>query len=311
METVKPNVVLSKPKKKLKSRKTGLIKEIWKSRFAYLFLLPKLIIFTLFILIPIIWAFLLAFQEVGIFSSTWVGLDNFKEVLTSKTFGIAMWNTFKFTLYTVPANVIIALIIASLIHPLGNKSQSFFRAAFYLPTVTSAVIIAMVWRWIYNYRYGLGNYIMDMFGLGPVDWLGASANALMSLIIMSILIPFGVGIILYLASMGSINESLYEAAKIDGATSFQRWLYVTLPLLKPTTLYLVMLSTIGSFQVFTQIILMTGGGPGNSSETLVHIIYKTAFRDMEFGVASAQAMVLFVVILLFSLIQYRILRTDN
>ena len=128
--------------------------------------------------------------------------------------------------------------------------------------------------------------------------------------IMSILIPFGVGIILYLAAMGSINESLYEAAKIDGASAFQRWWNVTLPLLKPTTLYLVMLSTIGSFQVFTQIILMTGGGPGNATETLVHVIYKTAFRDMEFGLASAQAMVLFIIILFFSILQYRLLRHD-
>lgn len=299
-----------KNKKGFSVKTKQLMRDVWKNRAAYLFLLPKLTVFTLFIFIPIWWALILSFQEYGIFGSTWVGLDNFGKVLKSRTFGIALWNTFKFTVVTVPANVIIALVIASLIHPLGKKSQSFFRAAFYLPTVTSMVIIAMVWRWIYNYRYGIFNYLLDWFGIPPVNWLGQSSTALEALMIMSILIPFGVGIILYLAAMGSINESLYEAAKIDGASAFQRWWNVTLPLLKPTTLYLVMLSTIGSFQVFTQIILMTGGGPGNATETLVHVIYKTAFRDMEFGLASAQAMVLFIIILFFSILQYRLLRHD-
>lgn len=289
----------------------GVLSSMWKNRSAYLFLLPKLSIFTLFIVIPVIWAFVLAFQEYGIFENKWVGFANFIDVFQSEAFRVALWNTIKYTIFTVPANVFLALFLATLIFPLGKMSQSFFRAAFYLPTVTSMVIIAMVWRWIYNSRYGLFNYFLSWFGIEPINWLGQSATALWALIIMSILIPPGVGIIMYLAAMGSISESLYEAAKIDGANAFQRWLKITLPMLKPTTLYLVMLSTIGSFQVFTQIILMTGGGPGYATETLVHVIYKTAFRDMEFGLASAQAVVLFFIILILSLIQYRILRSDD
>jgi multiple sugar transport system permease protein len=290
-----------------KSRVQQLLREMWKERAAYLFLLPKMVLFTAFILIPVIWAFLISFQEYGIFDSEWVGLKNFQATFESEAFKDALLNTLKYTVVTVPFNIFLALGLATLIHPLGKWSQGFFRGAFYLPTVTSMVIIAMVWRWVYNYRFGLFNYALDFLGIPAQDWLNQSDTALWALIIMSILIPPGVGIIMYLAAMGSIPETLYESAKIDGANSFQRWWRITVPLLKPTTLYLTMLSLIGSFQVFTQIILMTGGGPGHATETLVSLIYKTAFRDMEFGLASAQALILFVITLIFGVMQYLLL----
>jgi len=289
---------------KSKSKPQLLLRAMWKERAAYLFLLPKLILFVAFILIPVVWAFVISFQEYGVFESEWVGFDNFKAAFASESFQVALVNTLKYTVVTVPCSVLLALGLATLINPLGKWSQGFFRGAFYLPTVTSMVIIAMVWRWVYNYRFGLFNYFLDFFGIPPQDWLNQSDTALWALIIMSVLIPPGVGIIMYLAAMGSIPESLYESAKIDGANAFQRWWRITIPLLKPTTLYLTMLSLIGSFQVFIQVILMTGGGPGNATETLVHLIYKTAFRDMEFGLASAQAIVLFVITLIFGIAQY-------
>ncbi|MEH7179135.1 carbohydrate ABC transporter permease [Neobacillus vireti] len=292
-------------------RKPSILSQIKKNLPAYLFLFPKLVLFIAFIAIPVVWAFILSFQEYKIFGSEWVGLDNYVKVFQSEAFFIALKNTFLFTVVTVPFNVVSALIIASLIYPLGKLSQSFFRAAFYLPTVTSMVIVAMVWRWMYNTDFGIFNYVLGWFGVNPINWLGQSSSALWALIIMQCLIPFGVGIILYLASMGSISESLYEAATIDGANSIQKWIHITLPLLKPSTLYLVLLSTIGSFQVFTQIIMMTGGGPGSATETLVHLIYKTGFRDFEFGLAAAQSVVLFFIILLFSIIQFRVLKYDE
>lgn len=282
-----------------------------KNYAAYLFLLPKLVLFTLFVAIPVLWAFVISFQDFKIFGTEFVGLENYTKVFESEAFWYALKNTFIYTLVTVPFNVVSALIIATLIHSLGRLSQSFFRAAFYLPTVASGVIIAMVWRWMYNYEFGLFNYVIGFFGGEKINWLGQSDSALWAIILMQCLIPFGVGIIFYLASMGSISESLYEAATIDGANSFQKWFRITLPLLKPSTLYLVLLSTIGSFQVFTQIIMMTNGGPGYATETLVHLIYKTGFRDFEYGFAAAQSVVLFVIILFFSIIQFRILRYDE
>ena len=297
--------------KGLKKPNKGVIHQMKKNYSAYLFLLPKLILFTLFIAIPVIWAFILSFQEYKVFGSEFAGLDNYIKVFESEAFRIALKNTLLFTVVTVPFGVISALVISSMIFALVKFSQSLFRSAFYLPTVTSMVIIAMVWRWMYNYEFGLFNYVLGWFGIEQINWLGQSGSALWALIIMQCLIPFGVGIIMYLASMGSISQSLYEAARIDGASPFKQWLHITIPLLKPTTLYLVLLSTIGSFQVFTQIIMMTGGGPGSATETLVHLIYKTGFRDFEFGLAAAQSVVLFVIILIFSIIQFRVLRHDE
>lgn len=314
MTQVPMGAVPKKGEEKLKIKKRSnqsVWKQMKKNYAAYLFLLPKLVLFTLFVAIPVLWAFVLSFQEYKIFGSEFAGLQNYITVFQSAAFMAALKNTLLFTVVTVPFGVITALIGASMIFALGKVSQSFFRSAFYLPTVTSMVIIAMVWRWMYNYDFGLFNYLLGWFGVDPINWLGQSSTALWALIIMQCLIPFGVGIIMYLASMGSISTALYEAAKIDGAGSLKQWWHITVPLLKPTTLYLVLLSTIGSFQVFTQIIMMTGGGPGNATETLVHLIYKTGFRDFEFGLAAAQSVVLFVIILIFSVIQFRVLRHDE
>ena len=300
-----------KKDRKISTKIVELLKEINKNRVPYLFLMPKLIFFVVFLIIPIAWSVLLSFQKYGVFNSEWVGLKNYIDAFRNQVFRAALWNTLRYTLITVPSFTFIALVIAGLLQPLGKRSQNFFRGVFYLPSVTSMVIIAMVWRWMYNYRFGIFNYILSFFGLAPVDWLGQSATALPALMLMTILIPPGSGIIIYSAAINNINPSLYEAAEIDGANGFQKWLKITIPLLKPTTLYLVVLYTISSFQVFTQIMMMTKGGPGYATETIVYIIYKTAFRDFNFGLASAQAVLLFFIIMIFAVVQFKILKSDN
>lgn len=212
---------------------------MWKKRSGYLFILPKLTLFSIFVLIPIIWSLFVSFQEYRIFGTEWVGLQNFREVFQDDLFWIAVGNTLRYAVVVMPASVIIALVIA------------------------------MVWRWIFQTRYGLANYFLSLVGLGPVNWLHSSAWALKSVIIMAVLTPPGVGIILYLAAMGSIPEDLYEAAKIDGANRFLQWWKITLPLLKPATLYLMIVSTIGAFQVFDQVMLMTQGGLGYATTIIV------------------------------------------
>ncbi|GAF63757.1 carbohydrate ABC transporter permease [Alkalihalobacillus trypoxylicola] len=288
--------------------KKSLWERIKKNKVAYLFLMPKLIFFTVFMFIPIVWAFVISFQDRGVFDIDYVGFKHYIDAFQSEVFRKAVMNTLLYTVVTVPAFIITALVIAAMIHPLGRISQTFFRSAFYLPTVTSMVIIAMVWRWMYNYRFGIFNYIIEFFGFEPVNWLAQSSTALPALMIMSILIPPGSGIIIYLAAMNNINPSLYEAADIDGATPYHKFMRITLPMLKPTTLYLIIISTIGSFQVFTQIIMMTGGGPGNATETIVHMIYKTAFRDFNFGLASAQSVILFLILMGFAIAQFRLMK---
>ena len=287
-----------------------MLKRIWKGRSGYLFILPKFILFVIFVLIPIIWSFIVSFQEYRVFDTVWVGFQNFRDAFQDDLFWTAVVNTLRYAAVVMPSTVIIALVLASLIHPLRNGAQTFFRAAFYLPTVASTVVLAMVWRWIFQTRFGLANYFLSLFGVEPINWLHSSAWALRSVIIMAVLTPPGVGIILYLAAMGSIPESLYEAATIDGANRFTQWWRITLPLLKPTTLYLMIVSTIGSFQVFDQVMLMTQGGPGYATTTIVHRIYNTAFRDFQFGYAGAMSMLLFLVIITLAVIQSKLVSSD-
>lgn len=291
-------------------RRRTLWQEMWRQRTAYLFIAPKYVLFLLFVAIPVLWAFLISVQEFRIFETVWVGLANFERVFSSDLFWVALRNTVHYAVVTVPANILIALLLASLIFPLKSGAQTFFRAAYYLPTVAASVVVAMIWRWIYNYSHGLFNYLLELAGLPRVNWLGSSAYAMWSIILMQILIPPGTGVLLYLAAMGSIPQTLYEAALLDGAGPFARWRHITLPLLKPTTLYLVVLSTIGSFQVFTPVLIMTQGGPGYATTTLVHLIFNTAFLDFNFGLAAALSVVLFAIIMVFAVFQFRWLSSD-
>lgn len=256
------------------------------------------------------WALLVSFQEYRAFGAGWVGFRNFIDVFHDDLFWVAVKNTLRYAAVVMPSTVIIALVLATFIHPLRSGAQTFFRAAFYLPTVASTVVLAMVWRWIFQTRFGLANYFLSLLGVDPVNWLHSSAWALRSVIAMAVLTPPGVGIILYLAAMGSIPESLYEAATIDGANRFTQWWRITLPLLKPTTLYLMIVSTIGSFQVFDQVMLMTQGGPGYATTTIVHRIYNTAFRDFQFGHAGAMSMLLFLAIITLAVIQSKLVFSD-
>ncbi len=287
-----------------------ILQDIARHKWDYLFVLPKFAVFVAFIGVPVAWSVFISFQEFGVFQTRWVGLDNFRVAFEDDLFLIALKNTVWYALIVMPANVLIALVLASLIFPLSRKAQTFFRAAFYLPTVTSAVVIAMAWKYIYQPDVGLLNAFLRMLGASGRNWLGQSSTAMWSVIMMSILTPPGVGIIMYLAAMGSIPNEIYEAATVDGASGFQKWWRITVPLLKPTTLYLVVLGTIGSFQVFSQIMIMTRGGPGHATKVLVYLIYETAFRDMEFGLAGAYSLMLFAIIMVFAFIQFKYLNVN-
>lgn len=311
---MQPALVTDKAQSKPTKTKSGpsLWKQIVKHKTAYLFLMPKAILFLLFLAIPIGWAFLLAFQKYNVLlESEWVGLANFKRITESSVYPIALWNTLKYTIFSVPASVLLALVLASMIYPLSQRAQTFYRAAFYLPGVVSGVVIAMIWRYMYSTN-GMLNGFLEWLGFDKIPWLTSSAWALWAVILMGILSPPGAGIIYYLAAMGNISKELYEAAEIDGANIFQQWAKITVPLLKPTTFYLTIISTIGSLQVFTSVLILTGGGPGHSTKTLTYLIYETAFGpDLNFGYASAQAIVLFFMIMVLAIVQYRFLRTDE
>ncbi|MEW5766131.1 MAG: extracellular solute-binding protein [bacterium] len=281
------------------------------TRFAYLAISPAMLIFAVFLAFPVGRAFLLAFQEYeigGPILGNWVGADNFRALAKNEVFWKSLKNTLVYTAFTVPINVLIALILASLIHPLSDRMRTFFRAAYYLPHVTSVVVISMVWRWLFDYNYGLLNQVLTGLGLEGLHWLTDVHLAMGSIIGSSLLYTPGGPIIIYLAALAAMPSSLHEAALMDGAGPIRRWWHITLPLLRPTTLFLLVTTSIASFQVFAQVLILTDGGPGYATSVLVHRIYTTAFRDFDFGLASAMALILFVVIMTISAIQFKIFR---
>ncbi len=277
----------------------------------YLTLIPPFALLFTFTLIPIVRSFLLSFQEWTIRESAWIGMGNFVRLGADPVFFKALTNTLLYTIAVVPLSTIIALGLAELIRPLPSAVQTFFKAAFYLPAVVAAVVIVLVWRWIYNPNsYGLLNYLLSRFGYSPVLWLQEVKLALPALTATSLIGGHGGSVVLLLAAMGSIPKHLYESARLDGSSRWAEFWYITVPLLKPTLLYLVVLGTIGSFQVFVGIFLLTNGGPNYATTTSVFYIYRVGFVHFEFGYASAQAVILFLIIMLFSALLFRSLSSE-
>lgn len=287
-------------------------RKIWGLAFAA----PSLLLFLVFTFFPVLGAMLLAFKDFqaghGLWGSPWVGFENFRDLFFNPVFNedffVGLANTAVITVILVPVNILIALAIAGLIFPLGPHGQNFFKAAFYLPGIVSAVVIAMVWQWMFTEHNGLINLMLRGFGGEGVGWFSDRWNAIWAIIISSLPYAPGAGIILYVAALGRIPSELTESAEIDGASVWQKWRHIILPLLKPTTLYLVVISTIESFKVFTPVYVMTQGRPANQSTSLVFEIYQNAFGAGEFGLAAAEAMVLFFITVVFAVAQFRFLR---
>jgi multiple sugar transport system permease protein len=279
-------------------------------KWSYFFILPSMLLFFVFIAYPVGQAFLLAFQKVDLRSSAWVGLKNFQDIFASKLFLDSMRHTFVYAIFVVAAWITSSLVVASLIMPLSNRIQSLFRGAFYLPNVVSIIVISLVWIWIFEPDYGFFNYLLKLVGLQRVLWLQNPDIALWSIVLSTVLIVPGSGVVLYSAAMGSIPREFYEAAEVEGANGLQKLVSITFPLLKPTTLYLTVIYTIAGFQIFERVYIMTGGGPINATMTIVQLIYQTAFSDFNYGKASAEALILFAIIATFSFIQFKFLSTD-
>lgn len=275
-------------------------------KWCYLFIAMPVVLFLSFTAYPIVSALVMSFQSYNVMHSDWVGLSNYRFALTDPVFWRAMRVTAIYTLGTVPVNVAISLALACLILRLNRSSQTFFKAAFYLPAVTSGVTTSLVWLWIFDPTpVGLFNKVLAAFGLKNVIWLGSSKTALLSLMIMTYLGGHGPALILYLSAMGGIPKSLYEAADVDAASTWSKFLNITWPLLKPTTLYLLVTGVISSFQVFMSVYLMTEGGPNFATTTIGYLIFVTAFRYFDFGLASAMSFLLAVVIVTVSVFQFK------
>lgn len=271
------------------------------------FVAPQAVLFAVFFLLPVVIAFVLAFMDVRPTRMTFIGLANFKRVLSDPLFGKALTNTAIFTAVVVVFWLGKALLIAYLLDPMNRALQTFFKSAFYLPAVTSSIIISLVWAWIYHPTFGLLNAFTALFGLKPVAWLGNVDTALASLMAMQIIMGGGSSIVLLSAALARIPRDLYEVALIDGAKRPVIFTKVVLPLIRPTLLYLVVTGTVNTFQVFESVYVMTQGGPQFSTTTVVYRIYQEAFQRFNLGLASAQAIVLFLLTFVLAAVQFRFL----
>lgn len=283
-------------------------KPTWKSTGkSLLYLLPALILIGIFNIYPIFKSLAMSFYEdYNIFTGEVgeYGLSNFIEIFNDPDFFTAIWNTFIFVLGVVPISIVVALVIAILLNRI-NVLSNFFRSVYFLPFVTSTVAISIVWNWLYHTRYGLINYFLGFLGLDPIAWLTDPNWALPALIIMSIWKGLGYNIILFLVGLNNIDKTYYQAARIDGARSWQQFKNITIPLLSPYILLVSIIGVINSFKVFTEVYSFFSGrpGPAGSALTMVFYIYEKFYTEYQYGIATAAGIVLFFIILIFTLLQ--------
>ncbi|QTH40571.1 sugar ABC transporter permease [Cohnella sp. LGH] len=276
----------------------------------YLFLLPACALFAAFMFTPIFRGLQLSFQKWSMSGYEWIGFNNYEKVLGDAFFWKSLGITAQFTVVTVAAGLVLSLVAAFMIDPFKEKVQSVFKAAFYLPSVAPIVIVSIVWLWLYHPSFGLLNYLLNKAGIAPVLWLGDPAIALFSIMLMTIAVSQGSNILILVTSLGGIPKDYQEAARIDGASVWQETIRIKLPMLKPTLTYLVVVNTVGSFQVFAPVYMLTSGGPDRATTTLGFLIYESAFKKFDFGVASAQAVVLLIIVMVIAIFQFRTMAGD-
>jgi multiple sugar transport system permease protein len=263
-----------------------------------IFLGLPLVWLVIWVILPIFLVLYLSFNDYNVLKPPeWVGLYNYTDLLEDSLFWQAVRNTIEYTLLSMPIGILLSLGLALLVN---NRlpGSTLFRTIFYLPVVAPLIACALVWVLFYEVSAGFFNYVLGSLGISPVHWLTSAQTAMPSIVLMSVWKGLGFNMVIFLAALQAIPRELTEAAALDGAGKARTLWSVTLPLLTPATIYVVITSLIASFQVFAQVYVMTKGGPNNSTITMVHYIYLTAFRDLDFGYASAMAVILFVILVI-------------
>ena len=299
-----------KPKKQRQSQFSGMSKALIRRETisAYLFLLPSLIFFVGFVVVPMVMCVVYSFLDMGldVSSATFIGLGNYIEMFQDKVFLKGLLNTAIIVVVAVPTVTAFSLWVSSAIYQMKPVSRSFFRCVFYLPVVTGTVAVTVVWKWMFNTYNGLINQV---FGTST-NWLGNEMTAIWCIILILFTTSIGQPIVLYVAALGNVDQSLIEAAEVDGATKLQVFWKIKWPQILPT-LYILVITTINSFQCFALIQLLTSGGPNNATTTIMYYIFDTAYKYQRFGYANAMGVILAIIIAIFSAIQFKVTKTDN
>lgn len=279
----------------------------------YLFMAPSLLFFLGFAIFPMGMCLVTSLFEYTMTNFSFIGLKNYAELFSDAIFLKSSMNTLAIVLVSVPTVCAFSLWVASVIYKLNDRVTSFFRCVFYLPVVTGSVAVTVVWKWMFNPYYGLLNHVFKMMGIigQNVNWLGNVDTALWCIILILFTTSVGQPIVLYVSALSNVDHSLIEASKVDGATNMQVFWRIKWPMIMPTTLYILVITTINSFQCFALIQLLTSGGPINSTSTIMYYIYYEAFKLNRYGYGSAMGVVLAVIIALFSAVQFRLAKSDN
>ncbi len=284
----------------------------WKRRLSrqeepwgYLMIAPLMLGFGVFYYLAMAVSFLLGFTEWNVLTPpTWIGLKNYEELFHDELFLKTLWNTTRYTLLAVPITLVVSLLLALALNA-QIRLRAFFRLAFFLPVLTMPVAISYVWKWVYHPTYGLLNGLLKAIGVARVNWLGNVSTAMPSVVAVAVWMAVGYQMVIFLAGLQNIPAVYYEAAHVDGASGWKRFWRITLPLLTPTVFFNFIISLIGSFQVFDIIYGLTKGGPMESTRTMVFSIWDDAFHYFRMGRASAEAWILFAIILGVTIVQIR------
>ncbi|BAZ06246.1 carbohydrate ABC transporter permease [Calothrix sp. NIES-3974] len=275
---------------------------------AYLFLAPAIAVLGIFVILPILYAVFLSFHRVRLLGEIeyhFIGLRNFSHLITDERVWIALRNTIEYVVIVVPSQTVLALILAVTLNS-GIRGKNAWRILYFLPTVTSSAVLTLIFMWIYNTN-GLLNNFLAWLHLPTYNWLGDPGVALKAIMLMNIWSTAPFFMVIYLAALQDIPKSLYEAATLDGANEWQKFIYLTVPMLRPVTFFVVAMGIIGTFQLFDQSYIFSGGtgGPNNATLTVVLLIYQAVFRHLQLGYGSAIAFLLAAIIIVATLIQRR------
>ncbi|MFS0868532.1 carbohydrate ABC transporter permease [Paenibacillus xylanilyticus] len=282
----------------------------------YLFVAPAILLLAIFSIVPIIVSIFISFTDMDLVGlANWskihfIGIDNFIELFKDKVFIVSMLNTMFYVCLGVPVVVLLSLVVALLLNYGSNAFFSAFRTIYYLPTITNIVAIAVIWSYLYNQQYGLFNYLLSLAGTDSIPWLEKPFVAKISLLILAVWQGLGVNMIIFLAALKSIPEMYYEAAEIDGANRWQRLWHITLPSIRYAIFFVVVTKLIGWLQFFEEPFVMTGGGPLNGTISMALFIYQEGFQYSKFGYAAAASTVLFAVIIVVTMIQFKLRREE-
>ena len=275
------------------------------------FLAPNLTLMAVFLFLPILWALQLSFQDSrGFGSPEWVGLENYVKLIGDPVFWRSFGNTIAFTILTVPITMVSGLGLAVLMNSV-LPARGIFRTVIVLPMVISGVASGMIGGIIFYQSNGIINKVLSALGLNPVAWQSDGTLALLSVVIVTIWLRVGFNMVIYLAGLQGIEPQLYEAARIDGASRWQQLRSITVPLVGPSTFFLLIMNVIASFQVFDLIFVMTGGGPGDSTSVLVTYAYRNGFQIREQGYGAAIGIVILIITLIFTFVQWKTSRTRD